>query len=198
MPVMAGDAEPDHRRTAMQTKILKRSLLTLAATALITGSAAAQPAPGQPEAGERGHGSWLLKRYDADGSGDISLQEFQAGGDTLFARLDADGDGRLSPEELAAAREWHGHPDRRQRDASPAEAERHGRMRAGRFARMDTDGDGYISRAEFEDARMARFSALDANGNSVIDADELPARGQRGPGQRDGRGYGKRDCSRSK
>lgn len=41
-----------------------------------------------------------------------------------------------------------------------------------RAARGDTDGDGRISRAEFVDGRIARLSAIDANRDGSISAEE--------------------------
>lgn len=172
----------------MTTRTLTRTLLALTATALSMSAVADAPGDAKPEARYCGAGGGMLQRLDTDGKGYVTLEEFQAAGDTFFARLDADGDGRLSAEELAAA----GHGWGRHAHQGP-----HGKRRSGRhqdrwFARMDADGDGYISKAEFDDARMARFNALDVNGNSVIDADEFPARKGGRPG------YGRRDRSRSK
>jgi Ca2+-binding EF-hand superfamily protein len=177
-----------------------RALLALAATVLSM-SALAAPAPGaeaEAEAGAdakpRQGGSWLLQRYDADGDGTITLQEFQSRGAATFAQLDADGDGRLSAEELAAAGRGGGrHGMSRGEAPSQQDAEqRQARMRDRGFARMDADGDGFVSRAEFDEARVSRFNALDANGNSTIDADEIPVRGS------ERSGYGKRERCRSK
>lgn len=41
-----------------------------------------------------------------------------------------------------------------------------------RAARGDTDGDGRVSRAEFVDARVARLTAIDANRDGSITAEE--------------------------
>jgi Ca2+-binding EF-hand superfamily protein len=168
----------------MKSRILTRSLLALAATAMSVSAMASPTGKPGPEARDA-RGGWMLQRHDADGDGAITLREYQAAGETLFARLDANGDGRLSAEEMAAAGARWGKENRREgaesRSGQRADkhAERLARMeehRANRFAAMDANGDGYISRAEFDDARMARFSALDVNGNGVIDADELPTR----------------------
>lgn len=162
----------------MNCRNMNRTLIALAAATLSMSALAEAPTAGGPEA--RKGGGWMLQHYDADGDGTISLQEFQAAGDAMFARLDTDGDGRLSADELAAAGRGWGHPER------AGKAEHHHGHRSHRgLARMDTDGDGYVTRAEFDAARLARFSALDVNGNGVIDADEVPARGDR-------KGYGKR------
>jgi Ca2+-binding EF-hand superfamily protein len=185
--------------------------LTAAALSMAAISGAAQAAG--PEAREGRGGAWMMKRFDADGDGMISLREFQAAGDAMFARLDADGDGRVSAEEWAAAGSGWGRANAGRRGQPEAgagpraegraehraeRAERMAHYRAARFASIDADGDGYVSRAEFDDARMARFNALDVNGNGVIDADELPqGKGDRkGYGER--KGYGDRERCRSK
>ncbi len=177
----------------MTCRNLSRALLALSATALSM-SALAAPAPGAEAEARQGGSSWLLQRYDADGDGMITLQEFQSRGAETFARLDADGDGRLSAEELAAARRGWGRHDKTGSEAHPRRdaEQRRARPHDRGFARMDTDGDGFVSRAEFDDARMSRFNRLDANGNGVIDADEIAVRG----GER--RGYGKGERCRSK
>jgi hypothetical protein len=170
----------------MTSRKFTRTLLVLTASTLSMSALA--EAPAASESGARHAGGYWLKQLDAEGKGYVTLEEYLAAGDAMFARLDADGDGRISAEELAAVR--------RDRHKGPRH-EQHGERRHGRhdghwFARMDADGDGYVSRAEFDDARLARFNALDANGNGVIDAGEFPAR----DGGR--KGYGKRDRSRSK
>lgn len=157
----------------MISRTFSRSLLALAAAAMsltaITGAAQAEA----PEVRESG-GHWMLQRHDADGDGMISLQEFQAAGDEMFARMDTDGAGRISVEDFAA-----------RRDAERTGQRPGPRLHRG-FARMDADGDGFVTKAEFDEARMTRFNALDANGNGVIDADEVPARkgGRKGHGKR--------------
>lgn len=161
----------------MRVNRSSRILLAIAAGTLALSSASAVSQAAGPE-GKRDRVHFMLKHYDADSDGQISLQEFQAGGDALFAKLDADNDGRLSTEELAAAGGHWGRPGHDQRSEQT-------RPHRG-FARMDADGDGFVTRAEFDAARMARFSALDADGNGVIDAEELP----HGKGGRPG--YGKR------
>jgi Ca2+-binding EF-hand superfamily protein len=192
----------------MTSTRFNRTLLLVTAAALSMTAMAGSVHAAKPEARDGG-GSWMLKRLDTDGDGVISLQEFQAAGERAFDRLDADGDGRISAAEFATGRGWegrghqrgahHGHrsgDDADQRAERPSEsqraqyrAERQARIeqqRAEWFASMDANNDGYVSRAEFSDARMARFNALDVDGNGVLDAAEL----QQG---KDGRkSYGKR------
>jgi Ca2+-binding EF-hand superfamily protein len=192
----------------MTATTLTKSMIALTAATLSLAAMSGATHAAGPEAREGRGGGWMMKRFDADGDGMISLQEFQAAGNAMFARLDADGDGRVSAEEWAAARPGRGWADgerRGQREAGAGprgedravhRAERMAQYRAARFANLDADGDGYVSRAEFDEARMARFNALDVNGNGVIDADELPqARGDR---KGEGKGYGERERCRSK
>jgi Ca2+-binding EF-hand superfamily protein len=162
-------------------KTMIRTLAAMVVASLALSATAGTAHAQEPEARQAG-GQWLLQRFDADGDGRVTLEEFQAAGEARFATLDADGDGRISAEEFAAARPEGRRAGRPQADEN--------RPRRG-LARMDADGDGYVSKAEFEAARMARFNALDANGNGVIDADEIPApRGGR-------KGYGRHDCPRA-
>lgn len=186
----------------MFSRTLTNTLLAVAATALSFSALAQAPEAGKPGFRD-GRGDWMLQRLDADGDGVVSLQEFQAAGAERFAALDADGDGRISAAEFAAGRRG---PTRAATDnadgrqAGPR-AERMQQFREQRFAKLDADRDGYISRAEFDAPHMARFNALDVNGNGAIDADERPVR----RGMRDGKsrhegcargerqGYGKPD-----
>jgi Ca2+-binding EF-hand superfamily protein len=166
----------------MTHKTISRSLTAAMAAALAIGALAASAHATEPGA-RHGGGQGMLQHFDADGDGAISLPEFQAAGEQMFSKLDADSDGQLSAEERASARHsWKSkRGDEGRRELHKARREEH-------FAKIDTDGDGAISKAEFEAARTTRFNALDANGNSVIDAAELPTReghhmgyGKRGP-----------------
>lgn len=47
--------------------------------------------------------------------------------------------------------------------------------------RFDRDGDGRVSEQEYVDYLSAGFRALDANGDGVLDADELPPGPRRTP-----------------
>ena len=51
------------------------------------------------------------------------------------------------------------------------------------FKLADTDGDGTISRLEFRADAQAFFATLDANGDKVIDGDEMAAYEQMAPGR---------------
>ena len=46
------------------------------------------------------------------------------------------------------------------------------------FERMDADQDGSITKAEVEAAAVARFTEADANGDGLLDADEMAAAGE--------------------
>jgi Ca2+-binding EF-hand superfamily protein len=166
----------------MTARTTPRVLLAIAAATLSLSSLAAVPDDGIQAVRPGGPG-WMLQQYDTDGDGMITLQEFQAAGDLKFARLDADGDGRISVEEFAAAsRRWAGRTGGPRSERYQGPKPRQEQFRARMFQRMDADGDGYVSKAEWDNARLARFSALDVNGNGAIDAEELPQRAHRREG----------------
>lgn len=104
-------------------------------------------------------GSRLVKQWDADGDGTLSVSEF-GGSATAFAHFDRDGDGVLKAGEL---------------DAGLARAQFQRRAQSLTDAAMrlyDFDNDGTLTAAEFgQDAKL--FEAIDANGDGNIDRDEL-------------------------
>ncbi len=119
---------------------------------------------------------------DADGNGELTLQEIQNAGANRFASADTNGDGALSADELAAA----------------ATA-----RQAGRIAKMiekhDENGDGVLQADEMPQkrgqGRMMRrmehaFDHADADENGSLSAEEFEQMGKRG-GKGKGKGNGR-------
>ena len=101
------------------------------------------------------HGGRRLARFDTDGDGQLSLEEFP-GPDDRFAEMDTDGDQFLSKAEMAVGK------------------------RRGGPARDDKDGDGRVSKEEFS-GPAEMFDRLDTNGDGYIDGGETRCgRGGRG------------------
>ncbi|MFU8893366.1 MAG: EF-hand domain-containing protein [Luteolibacter sp.] len=146
----------------------------------------------RPPRGERPSFEAMWKKYDADGDGFLSIDEFKSMPRIsrlpedqplrIFNRLDKNQDGKISREEL-----------RQMRQAHPGERPARG-MR--RLMELDADGSGGVSLEEFRAAEMfaklpperveALFRRLDADGDGQItpkDRPELPPmfhQGQRG------------------
>jgi Ca2+-binding EF-hand superfamily protein len=127
---------------------------------------------------DQGHG--MFERFDKNGDGFVSKDEFTAGRTAFFTQLDANGDGFIDQGELDKARAaWH------QRMNKPAQGDTTQQSQSGGTAqpkpehrgflqRMDTDGDGKISAAEFAAAGDQMFSKLDKNGDGKLAQDEVP------------------------
>ena len=77
-----------------------------------------------------------LARMDTDGSGRVSLDEYQAWMGYAFAQMDRNGDDRLTPDEL---------PGGRGREISLVE---HRQRLADAFQRQDTNRDGVLDARE--------------------------------------------------
>lgn len=135
---------------------MKRNSLFFVAVvgATMAATAAAQPGQGRhrpdPEA--------VIERFDSNGDGMLSLDEFREppGAGDRFAKADADGDGAVSLDEIRARID-----DGADRRLAKAEE---------RFAQSDTDGDGRVTAAE---RKAALFAELDADGDGLLAADEM-------------------------
>lgn len=160
------------------------TLKITALTALLLAGAGVAFAKGQ--GGERAMPTF--EELDADGSGEITSEDFAMLRENRFADMDTDGDGSVSEAEFVDA-------------AQNRAAER----AAQRFARLDADGDGMLSRDAIEAGgrrgpgnRM--LSRLDEDGSGGVSEEEFEAgmerfaerrgmRGKRGGGQGWGRGH---------
>ncbi len=115
----------------------------------------------------------IFKTLDADGNGEVTLEELSAGSTARFNDIDTNGDGLLSAEEIAA-----GQQNRAERRAT--------RM----IERLDADEDGQLSQAEIEARRdpAKMFAKLDADESGGVSEDEFrKARHHRGGHKHKGR-----------
>lgn len=176
------------------------------------GSDGEEAGPPRPE-GERHRGPRGMRArmdpfpgLDTNGDQAISMAEFLAGpmasklpperATMIFARLDTNGDGVISsldhPEP--PARPPHGAEPREPRNDRPAD-EHPRRFDPERWIKdLDRSGDGTIDSAEFdaipwiakldEEARAARFAAMDRDGDGAITLADFPKPER--PSRRDG------------
>lgn len=101
--------------------------------------------------------TFMARRADRDRDGEVTAAEW----DAWFAARDSNGDGVLDAEDFADRR-----PGMRRPKGDFGQA-------------LDADGDGEVTRADLT-ALAARY---DANGDGVLQADELPETGPRHGGR---------------
>jgi len=164
--------------------ILKITAATaLLATALATGVAVAHERGGEGRMGMMGDRPGFAE-LDADGSGQITVEDFETLRAARFAAFDGDGDGQVSRAEFEA-------------EASGRAAERAGEI----FMMLDADGDGVLSRDVLEmrgGAMGPRMIArLDTDGDGSVSVEEFEAAGSRRAGMHDGMHDGMRDGQRN-
>ncbi|OQP84929.1 hypothetical protein BTR14_17655 [Rhizobium rhizosphaerae] len=128
----------------------------------------------------------MIARFDANGDGKITPEEFTKAADTAFAALDTDGDGQVTKEEFAkraeamkaARKSWTAarRSDAADQDQKKAQFEALRAFpgwRARMFERADADKSGGLSRKEMEDRAAAYFKRHDRNGDGVLDASDF-------------------------
>lgn len=159
--------------------IMTVSSLTLGAVVLATALPALAMGPGK--------GGAAFGMLDADNSGTVTLEEFQAPVQERFSAADADGDGTLSEDELANFKpqfgkrggghgHGHGHDEgqgQRFGGSDEKRAERAARM----VAMLDSNDDGLLSAEEITEGPSATriFAKLDADGSGDLSLEEFEA-----------------------
>jgi len=104
------------------------------------------------------HFEHMLKKWDANGDGRLSLDEYLAAASAHFQRIDVQNSGSVSVDQIAN---------------SPQAKERIEHRAQGLVRHLDTAGNGYITPDEFVAAAKARFAKLDRNGDGKLTPDEL-------------------------
>lgn len=113
--------------------------------------------------GPKGEGM-SFETLDADGSGEITIEDFELLKNQRFAEIDTNGDGSVSKDEFSA-------------HAQVRAAERAEEM----FARLDADGDGTLSRDVLESRMGGRgpgdkmLSRFDTDNSGGVSAEEFEA-----------------------
>jgi len=111
----------------------------------------------------------FLDRYDTDGDGSVSREEFDAVRLDSFSAKDADGDGVVLEEEYVA--EYETRLDRQLAERREAAI----RQTYVRFEFLDSDDDERMTQDEFGVSGSRMFGRYDVNGDGRIDdADPSP------------------------
>jgi Ca2+-binding EF-hand superfamily protein len=163
----------------------KAMMTTTLAALLALGLAGLSPSAGYARSGEKASGGgWdaakksemMMKWYDTNNDGTITLEEFTAVHEARFDAVDTDGTGEVTLEQWLESRPGRGNRTDR------AEA---------RFNRLDANNDGVVTKDEMMQAAERRFARMDKAGDGVITQDDLAQmRGQKSRGGGQGMGPG--------
>ena len=140
-----------HNHPALRRRLgLCISLLALSVAAHSTA-----PAISSAEAASSFVQRMMMKRFDSNGDGAITINEFASLHARIFSRLDSDRDGLITEIEFVQGKK--GNETRRAKG----------------FARLDTDGSRTLSQAEFARLAPAMFARIDGNDDGRLTPDEM-------------------------
>ncbi len=152
------------------------------------------PGPGRPGPGARA--AAMFDTIDANRDGRVTWEESWTFVQARFSAADRDGNGGLTQEEMQQAMRalWDARRQAAQQGGQgpgpgagpgpgpgrgPNASEHMGAM----FRALDADRNGSVTLIEIRPAVEARFRAIDANMDNVIERSEMPQRQHRGPGR---------------
>jgi len=131
----------------------------------------------QPGTGQRPQLGQAIARWDTDGNGAVTLEEWQ-GPPQMFKRLDMDGDGVVTKEEFRQSRQQR-RANRRGgmggggMGAAPGQGWQPGQQ----LRQWDTNGDGVLEVTEWQ-GRPQVFKRLDGDGDGRLTGEELKGAAQ--------------------
>lgn len=138
---------------------MTRVFLTVSAAVLLAASTSPIPVFADPGGVKMNKQiRMMFERFDTDGDGRISPEEFEDVHMIRFYTLDMDNDGEVLRDEFVFMRGMRGVPGDRAHEA---------------FDRLDTDGNGRLSVEEFNASRESSFTSLDLNGNGTLSQVEV-------------------------
>ena len=100
----------------------------------------------------------MLKKWDANGDGRISLDEYLAAATARYQQVDAQNKGAVTADQIAN---------------SPHAAKRMEHRAEGLVKHLDAANKGYVTQDDFVAAAKKRFAKLDTKGDGKLTADEL-------------------------
>ena len=149
-------------QTLERTDMKRTTLIALTAATLALGTAATFARDGGHRGDRTERIDAMFERFDTDGNGEITRDEFDAARSDRFEGADTNGDGLLSTEELVQAA--------LARHSEEAITERVERM----IERLDKDGDQALSAEELPgDRSNAMFDRADADGDGIVTRAEV-------------------------
>lgn len=119
----------------------KKFLLPLIAGGLLmaTGVTLAKPS-----------GDDFFKKFDQNGDGSISVNEFNSNLDGSFKRIDSDGSGSFDKSEFKQ------HSQQRKAEYKQKKKASHAIKKQAKFAALDKNSDGFLTKGEFVAAAMEK------------------------------------------